>query len=163
MTTDDKDLVERLRAFRPEATLMHAAADRIEQLSSALEFYAAIGNHIMTIGRDKHGSRATSAIIKDGGEIARSALQSLQVEQLSSGARKRAYWERPFGDAGDAVDFALDHLSPMPKMRWFLEDWRSAGADSNFAAEWPDYMRWLKAQQEGAKASALQSLQVGGE
>jgi hypothetical protein len=55
------------------------AADRIEQLSSALEFYAAIGNHIMTIGRDKHGSRATSAIIKDGGEIARSALQSLQV------------------------------------------------------------------------------------
>jgi hypothetical protein len=58
---------------RPEA------ADRIEQLSSALEFYAAIGNHIMTIGRDKHGSRATSAIIKDGGEIARSALQSLQV------------------------------------------------------------------------------------
>jgi hypothetical protein len=121
MTTDDKDLVERLRERAKSVNLIPAIVRR--QISEAAD----------------------------------------RIEQLSSGVGKPAYWDRPFGDAGDAIDYALDHLSPMANTRWFLDDWRLAGADSNFADRWPDYMRWLKVQQEGAKASALQSLQVGGE
>jgi hypothetical protein len=142
---------------RPEA------ADRIEQLSSALRDLAIVSAKLLVATDEMENLRPQRQAVLDETLKAEACLQSLQVEQLSSGARKRAYWERPFGDAGDAIDYALDHLSPMANTCWFLDDWRLAGADSNFAARWPGYMRWLKVQQEGAKASALQSLQVGGE
>jgi hypothetical protein len=53
--------------------------------------------------------------------------------------------ERPFGDAGDAIDFALDHTSDSFQMFCFLEDWRS-----DRAGEWPGYMKWLQTQRDGA-------------
>jgi hypothetical protein len=73
---------------------------------------------------------------------------SAELERVK-GEDREARWARwPQGDAGDAIDFACDHISPMPKMRWFLEDWRGGKAD-----EWPDYMRWLNVQREGARAA----------
>ena len=41
------------------------------------------------------------------------------------------------GDAGDALDWALDHCK---EPVFFLEDWRQG-----LASEWTDYMKWLRA------------------
>lgn len=48
-------------------------------------------------------------------------------------------------EAADAIDFACDHAS---EPLFFLEDWRMGRAN-----EWPEYMRWLKAQRDGARAA----------
>jgi len=71
------------------------------------------------------------------------------------------YWERPFGDAGDAVDFACDHCEPEEALA-FLEDWRSA-PHGDLAGAWPGYMRWLKVQQDGARAAARSLPQAKGD
>lgn len=61
-------------------------------------------------------------------------------------AEKEAKWARwPQGEAADAIDFACDHAS---EPLFFLEDWRMGRAN-----EWPEYMRWLKVQRDGARAA----------
>jgi hypothetical protein len=69
------------------------------------------------------------------------------------------YHERPFGDAGDAVDFACDHCGPEEALA-FLEDWRG-----DRAGEWPGYMKWLAVQHAGAaqaiEARRAETLQDG--
>jgi hypothetical protein len=63
-------------------------------------------------------------------------------------AEREAKWVRwPQGDAGDAVDFACDHAK---EPIFFLNDWRSGRAD-----EWPEYMRWLNVQRDGARAASV--------
>jgi hypothetical protein len=71
--------------------------------------------------------------------------------QRVAAIQNRPYWERTHGDAGDALDFACDHCGPEEALA-FLEDWRAGLAD-----EWPGFMRWLKVQQDGAKASAIEA------
>jgi hypothetical protein len=83
------------------------------------------------------------------GEVERGVLAA-----LSAADEWQPYWERPFGDAGDAIDFACGHCAP-DEVVAFLEDWRSA-PHGNLAEAWPGYMEWLKAQHEGAKAAASQ-------
>lgn len=54
--------------------------------------------------------------------------------------------ERPNGDAGDAIDYALGHIARPDEMRDFLEDWR----DGRFIEDWRGYIEWLQVQRDGA-------------
>jgi len=49
------------------------------------------------------------------------------------------------GDAGDALDWALDHLDDSFERTDFLESWRLGDV-----VEWPGYSRWLERQRKGA-------------
>lgn len=64
----------------------------------------------------------------------------------------KAYEDWPQGDAGDAIDFACDHVKDKPML--FLEDWRVGRAD-----QWPEYMKWLATQHAGAKAAKARRAQ----
>jgi hypothetical protein len=61
---------------------------------------------------------------------------------------------RPYGDAGDALDFALDHIRNSHAQIAFLDDWRSAGDGFDFETRWPGFMQWLGVQREGAALAA---------
>jgi hypothetical protein len=58
-------------------------------------------------------------------------------------------WVSEFGSAGDAIDFACDHIQWPAEAMEFLEDWRG-----DKASEWPGYVRWLAVQREGAMQAA---------
>jgi hypothetical protein len=59
--------------------------------------------------------------------------------------------ERPYGDAGDALDWGLDHMPKRDDLRGFLEAWREGNL-----RDYADYLRWVKIQHEGAdRAKAL--------
>ena len=72
------------------------------------------------------------------------------------------------GDAGDALDFALDHIDDSYARTDFLEGWRLGDV-----SEWPEYTRWLAVQYpngrrptvpEGlVKARALAAREVEGD
>lgn len=51
----------------------------------------------------------------------------------------------PNGDAGDAIDWALDHLPIGDEISDFLSAWREGEL-----GEWPDYLAWVKVQHDGA-------------
>lgn len=78
---------------------------------------------------------------------AEAALVAAQARQPVEDAREAKWAKWPEGDAGDALDWALDHSSGRIEAADFLEDWREGMA----AQRWPDYMRWLNVQREGAR------------
>jgi hypothetical protein len=51
----------------------------------------------------------------------------------------------PYGDAGDALDFALDHINDAYERTDFLEGWREGDV-----SEWPEFFSWLHIQRTGA-------------
>lgn len=55
--------------------------------------------------------------------------------------------DSPGGGPGDAIDFALDHLTNRFRSS-FLEDWR-AGDFRRF----PEYLEWLEVQRAGRDAN----------
>lgn len=71
-------------------------------------------------------------------------------------AEREAKWALwPNGDAGDAIDFALDHTDSSFEMYDFLECWREGRL-----CQWPAYHRWLQVQRDGARAA--KSDDIGG-
>jgi hypothetical protein len=151
----DEELVERLRKLalgaRPgdvRGQIMLEAAERLASRAPADEdaefLLQLIDVYVATISA---GNRAK----------VRAIAERLASKPADDGPK---YWERPFGDAGDAIDFACGHCAPDEAIA-FLEDWRSAPHGS-LADAWPGYMRWLKVQQEGAKAATLSPPQATG-
>jgi hypothetical protein len=59
----------------------------------------------------------------------------------------------PYGDAGDALDFALDHIEDPFERSDFLECWRSGDV-----ADWPEYFDWLHVQRVGAAEARGETL-----
>lgn len=55
----------------------------------------------------------------------------------------------PLGNAGDAIDFAIDHIEDPFERTDFLDAWREGAV-----SEWPEYARWLQVQRDGAMQAA---------
>jgi hypothetical protein len=53
------------------------------------------------------------------------------------------------GDAGDALDWALDHLNDSYERTDFLECWREGDV-----SHWPEYAHWLSVQYRAERRSA---------
>jgi hypothetical protein len=51
----------------------------------------------------------------------------------------------PYGDAADAIDYALGHIDDAFERSDFLECWRDGDV-----SDWPAYFRWLHTQRAGA-------------
>jgi hypothetical protein len=83
---------------------------------------------------------ASTPTVADDGKLIEDIARAMLATRLEqpSGMREA----RPFGGAGDAIDFACDHTK---EPVFFLEDWRKDGA-----REWPEYLQWLKVQRDGA-------------
>lgn len=79
------------------------------------------------------------------------ALSRKTEPMVTEAERRQAHWAKwPNGDAGDALDYALDHIDDPYKRTDFLDTWRSAAGDDNDLGEWPEYFRWLNTQRKGA-------------
>jgi hypothetical protein len=72
----------------------------------------------------------------------------LIVQHARASVSSEEAW--PLGKAGDAVDFACDHISDRLKAIGFLEGWREGDV-----GEWPEYSKWLAVQHKGAKSAAM--------
>jgi hypothetical protein len=63
---------------------------------------------------------------------------------------REAKWaECPNGDAADALDYALVHINDSHERTDFLECWYEGDV-----GYWPDYLRWLSVQRDGARAAS---------
>lgn len=83
-------------------------------------------------------------------EITRLRESLARQSDAALGDDREAKWARwPNGDAGDAVDWACDHISVANAQR-FLDDWRD-GRDMD--TRWPGYMKWMRYQRECARAA----------
>jgi len=69
--------------------------------------------------------------------------------------------ERQFGDAGDALDYALGHIALRNEKLLFLDEWRLAGAGTDFEDDWPGYMKWLETQHRCAREAKASRTPIG--
>src|SRR5690348_12755807 len=60
-------------------------------------------------------------------------------------AREARWAKWPFGDAGDAIDWACDHIDDKLECHTFLEAWRTGNL-----SEWSDYLEWAAFQRKCA-------------
>ncbi len=65
-----------------------------------------------------------------------------------------AAWRRARvnGDAGDALDYGLDHIKNPKAQLGFLDDWRDG---RELETRWPGFVRWLRVQREGVTAQGM--------
>jgi hypothetical protein len=171
MTQSDTDKMKPLRGANGQAVELLEIGGRIVEVDAEI---APLVRALNAAGLETvascsgHGYRPADIVLRDGREIivARDFGEARRINALFpidiNGTRtpntkaaplvtdeiaaKEAKWAKwPDGDAGDALDWGLDHAK---ELGFFLEDWRKDGAQ-----EWPEYHRWLKFQRESALAA----------
>jgi hypothetical protein len=92
------------------------------------------------------------AINEGAGDLAKACLEAIStlLKERDAPIDREVKWAKwPQGDAGDAIDYACDHImSGSFEAMQFLEQWREGRAN-----ERRDYVHWLKVQRDGARAA----------
>jgi hypothetical protein len=111
-----------------EDGLIARIADRITRQAECLEGYAEKAGHAAKPVPSVFHSQAMH--FRDLADELRAALNTETARSVPE-----------FGDAGDALDYALGHIPDRDYALSFLDDWRA-----DRAVDWPGYVKWLGTQ-----------------
>jgi hypothetical protein len=145
-------MTEQLKAH-PDCFLLDELGFQIGAVANVTGAYAADWPEpvrILGIEKYRHGKINITIGTLDGDE----PTDGFGIDDINPHPRRRTddrasiieeAAKSAIGDAGDALDFALDHIDDTWSRTDFLESWREGDL-----AEWPEYTRWLEVQRQGA-------------